>query len=87
MTARYADFQQITRSRSEPYPVAAQAVLEPVSLAFLGPLFPSKLRVRLPGAKVSNLEAQARPGPVGARAAARRAGLWRRQCLFSRQYG
>ena len=61
---KYADFQQITRSRSGAGPVASQAELEQVSLDLLRPLFPSKLEVRLLGATVSNLDAEARPGPA-----------------------
>ncbi len=61
---KYADFQQITRSRSGAGPVAAQAVLEQVSLELLRPLFPSQLGVRLLGITLSNLEAGPRLGPA-----------------------
>ena len=61
---KYADFRQITRSRSGVGPVAAQAELEQVSLELLRPLFPSTLGVRLLGVTVSNLDAEARPAPA-----------------------
>ncbi len=61
---KYADFQQITRSRSCPAPVAARAELERISLDLLRPLFPSPRGVRLLGVTLSNLGAEAAPGPV-----------------------
>ena len=61
---KYADFQQVTRSRSGAEPVGTQAVLEQVSLALLRPLFPPRLGVRLLGVTVSGLEAEMRPGPA-----------------------
>ena len=61
---KYADFQQITRSRSGAGPVASQADLEQVSLDLLRPLFPSTLGVRLLGVTVSNLEAADQPAPA-----------------------
>ncbi len=54
---KYADFQQVTRSRSGAGPVAARAVLEQVSLDLLRPLFPPRLGVRLLGVTLSNLHA------------------------------
>jgi DNA polymerase-4 len=53
---KFADFQQVTRSRSGAGPVAAQAVLEQVSLDLLRPLFPPRLGVRLLGVTVSGLD-------------------------------
>ena len=59
---KYADFQQVTRSRSCAEPVETQALLEQVSLALLRPLFPPRLGVRLLGVTVSSLEGEMRPG-------------------------
>ena len=53
---KYADFQQVTRSRSDSGPVAARAVLEQIGLNLLRPLFPPRLGVRLLGVTVSGLE-------------------------------
>ncbi len=61
---KYADFQQITRSRSCAGPVATQALLEQVSLALLRPLFPPRRGVRLLGVTLSGLEAEDRPSPA-----------------------
>jgi len=55
---KFADFQQVTRSRSGAGPVAAQAVLEQVSLDLLRPLFPPRLGVRLLGVTVSGLDSK-----------------------------
>jgi len=54
--AKYADFQQVTRSRSGTAP-ATQAALEQTSLDLLRPLFPPRLGVRLLGVTLSNLDA------------------------------
>ena len=61
---KFADFQQVTRSRSGAGPVAAQAALEQVSLDLLRPLFPLRLGVRLLGVTVSGLEAGQQPAPT-----------------------
>lgn len=61
---KFADFQQITRSRSSADPVAAQARLEQVSLDLLRPLFPPRLGVRLLGVTVSGLETGQQPAPA-----------------------
>jgi len=53
---KYADFQQVTRSRSGAEPVPTQARLEQVSLDLLRPLFPPRLGVRLLGVTLSNLD-------------------------------
>jgi DNA polymerase-4 len=52
---KYADFQQVTRSRSGAEPVPTQTRLEQVSLDLLRPLFPPRLGVRLLGVTLSNL--------------------------------
>ncbi len=61
---KYADFQQITRSRSGADPVAAQVELEQVSLDLLRPLFPPERGVRLLGVTVSSLETGDQPAPA-----------------------
>jgi DNA polymerase IV len=53
---KYADFRQITRSRSSPDPIGSRAELEEIGLALLRPHFPPPLGVRLLGVTVSNLE-------------------------------
>jgi len=60
--AKYADFQQVTRSRSGAEPVPTQTRLEQVSLDLLRPLFPPRLGVRLLGVTLSNLDAKAASG-------------------------
>lgn len=61
---KYADFEQITRSRSTAEPVAERAALERTSLGLLRPLFPPRRGVRLLGVTLSSLQAEARPGPA-----------------------
>ncbi len=61
---KYADFQQITRSRSSADPVAAQAELEQVSLGLLRPLFPPGQGVRLLGVTISSLDSVQQPAPA-----------------------
>ena len=51
---KYADFQQITRSRSCADAIAAQATIEQISLNLLRPLFPPSRGVRLLGVTLSN---------------------------------
>jgi len=53
---KYADFQQVTRSRSGAAS-ATQAALEQVSIGLLRPLFPPRLGVRLLGVTLPNLDA------------------------------
>ncbi len=52
---KYADFQQITRSRSGAEPVDSRATLERIGLDLLRPLFPPPRGVRLLGVTLSNL--------------------------------
>ncbi len=54
---KYADFQQITRSRSCVAPIGSRVDLEHIGLELLRPHFPSPLGVRLLGVTMSNLEA------------------------------
>lgn len=53
---KYADFQVLTRSRSCIDPLASEAELARISLELLRPHFPPRLRVRLLGVAVSNLD-------------------------------
>jgi DNA polymerase-4 len=55
---KYADFRQITRSRSLPAPVASQQELGANALELLNPLFPPAQGVRLLGVSLSNLGAE-----------------------------
>jgi len=61
---KYADFQQITRSRSQAGPIATQPTLERISLDLLRPLFPPPRGVRLLGVTLSSLEAEGHTGPA-----------------------
>jgi DNA polymerase IV len=54
---KYANFQQITRSRSNPEPIASQAELERIGLDLLRPCFQPSRRIRLLGVTLSNLDA------------------------------
>lgn len=59
---KYADFQQITRSRTAPATVASGAELERISLELVSDLMPLPKAVRLAGITLSNLgPAQAAP--------------------------
>ena len=58
LKAKYADFQQITRSRTVEVPVASRAVLEELVSALLEPLFPVSKGIRLLGVTLSSLEAE-----------------------------
>ena len=52
---KYANFQQITRSRSGAEQIASQAELEAIGLDLLRPHFPPRLGVRLLGVTISNM--------------------------------
>ena len=56
---KYADFQQITRSRSSLQPLNSRDALERTSLELLRPCFPPPRGIRLLGVSVSNLTAPA----------------------------
>jgi DNA polymerase-4 len=55
LKVKYADFRQITRSRSGPAPVASRAELAEIASALLAPLLPAQKPVRLLGLSLSNL--------------------------------
>jgi DNA polymerase-4 len=53
---KYADFHQITRSRSLAEPITSRAMLEEIGRDLLRPQFPPQRAVRLLGVTVSNLD-------------------------------
>jgi DNA polymerase-4 len=55
---KYADFQQVTRSRSSWEPIGSQGELERISLELLRPCFPPPRGIRLLGVTLSNLAAR-----------------------------
>jgi len=55
LKVKYADFQQITRSRTLSVPFASQAELEALGFALLDPLFPTAKGIRLIGVTLSTL--------------------------------
>ena len=61
---KFADFQQVTRSRSVAVPVDDPRTLERLSVELLQPFFPSPRGVRLLGVTVSGLEGAAAPAPA-----------------------
>ncbi|MDG3004775.1 DNA polymerase IV [Paludisphaera sp. Pla2] len=61
LKAKYADFRQVTRSRTVDAPVASRAVLEEIISALLEPLFPAGKGIRLLGVTLSSLEVDSEP--------------------------
>ena len=57
---KYADFQQITRSRSRPSAITSNAELRAASLELIRAVLPTLKPIRLVGVTVSNLEGDAR---------------------------
>ena len=55
LKAKYADFQQITRSRSLEVPIDSRDVLEELVGQLLEPLFPVSKGIRLLGVTLSSL--------------------------------
>ncbi len=55
LKVKYADFRQITRSRTGPASIATQAELEQLAFALLGPVFPATKGIRLLGVTLSSL--------------------------------
>ena len=67
LKVKYADFQQITRSRTLSVPLSSSAELEGLSIALLDPLFPTRKGIRLLGVTVSTLSAPDETEPAEAR--------------------
>jgi DNA polymerase-4 len=61
LKAKYADFRQVTRSRTAEAPVASRAVLEEIVSLLLEPLFPVSKGIRLLGVTLSSLEVESEP--------------------------
>ena len=55
LKAKYADFQQITRSRTGQAPMTTQAAVEEIVYALLESLFPVRKGIRLLGVTLSSL--------------------------------
>ncbi|MDX3805890.1 MAG: DNA polymerase IV, partial [Bosea sp. (in: a-proteobacteria)] len=53
---KYADFQQVTRSRTVGMAFSASADIEALALSLLAPLFPVAKGIRLIGVTVSSLD-------------------------------
>ena len=58
LKAKYADFRQITRSRSVEVPIASRAVLDGLVSALVEPLFPVSQGIRLLGVTLSSFAAE-----------------------------
>jgi DNA polymerase-4 len=58
LKAKYADFRQVTRSRTLEAPVASRAAIEAIVSALLEPLFPVGKGIRLLGVTLSSLAAE-----------------------------
>lgn len=67
LKVKYADFRQITRSRTLAAGLQGQRELETVVEALLMPLFPTVKGIRLLGVTLSSLEGAAPDGAEGAR--------------------
>ncbi len=55
LKAKYADFQQVTRSRTDETPIATQSIIEAMMDALLESLFPINKGIRLLGVTLSSL--------------------------------
>ena len=62
LKAKYADFRQVTRSRTVDAPVASRAAIEAIVSELLGPLFPVDKGIRLLGVTLSSLAAGSEAG-------------------------
>jgi DNA polymerase-4 len=62
LKAKYADFRQVTRSRTVDGPVASRAEVEAIVSELLGPLFPVGKGIRLLGVTLSSLAAGTEAG-------------------------
>jgi DNA polymerase IV len=64
LKVKYADFQQINRSRTAEVPVASRAEVEAIVSALLGPLIPVGKGTRLLGVTLSSLQIGSEPRVV-----------------------
>ena len=64
LKVKYADFQQITRSRTLPQPVASEAEIAETVENLMQPLFPVTRGIRLLGVTLSSLGEEAEAGEV-----------------------
>jgi DNA polymerase IV len=55
LKVKYADFQQVTRSRTSEAPLSMQETLEQIGFDLLNVIFPSAKGVRLLGVSLSSL--------------------------------
>jgi DNA polymerase-4 len=55
LKVKYADFQQVTRSRTNEAPLSTLGTLEQISFDLLNVIFPSAKGVRLLGVSLSSL--------------------------------
>jgi DNA polymerase-4 len=62
LKAKYADFRQVTRSRTVEVPVASRAAIEAIVSALLEPLFPVSKGFRLLGVTLSSLVGETETG-------------------------
>jgi DNA polymerase-4 len=60
LKVKYADFQQITRSRTQQMPLASAADLLGIAFELLAGVFPTPKGIRLLGVTLSSLEEPAR---------------------------
>ncbi len=60
LKAKYADFQQVTRSRTVEAPFASRSAIETIASVLLESLFPVGKGIRLLGVTLSSFEAEAR---------------------------
>ena len=65
LKVKYADFEQVTRSRTVAAPFRCAAEIEELAFALLDPLFPLAKGIRLIGVTVSSFESQGPTAPVG----------------------
>lgn len=75
LKVKYADFRQITRSRTVEVPIVAADELEALALVLLDPLFPTERGIRLLGVTLSSLSDREASDAVTGQATLWQAGL------------
>ena len=76
LKAKYADFQQITRSRSVDGAIASRTVLEELVSVLLEPLFPVSKGIRLLGVTLSSLDVEQEPPALASSCGCRLRSKW-----------